>query len=214
MLVEASSQFHPSEELLEEFSFGRVREPALDALEDHLFVCDQCQAKVEEFSEYSHVWKRGIASYTPRGGGALGDILADGLALPLLTRPATLLAAGFLLAVVSTITLHYQRPAPASVQLTALRGGDDSALPSGPADRPIDLHMKAVTLPPAAGYRIELVNRSGRPIWVGDATRAGVQVSAHVSPNPGPGVYWVRLYGRRAETSQQDLLREFGLRLQ
>ena len=109
--------------------------------------------------------------------------------------------------------------AAATVQLAALRGGiagdgggggDDASgsLSPGPADRPLDLAVNAASLPPADGYRLELVDQSGRSLWTGQAKIAGAQLSAHVPSGPRPGIYWIRLY-----TNHNELLREFGMRL-
>ena len=56
---------HPTEELLEEYSFGRVSEPALASLEEHLLVCVPCQNQLEEvdacialIKNTARVWER------------------------------------------------------------------------------------------------------------------------------------------------------------
>jgi hypothetical protein len=54
---------HPAEDLLEEYSFGRIREPGLTSLEEHLLICAQCQAQLLEIDEYRAVLKSGIAAF-------------------------------------------------------------------------------------------------------------------------------------------------------
>jgi len=43
---------HPSEEMLEEYCFNRFPEESTPALEDHLFMCAPCQARVLEIDEH------------------------------------------------------------------------------------------------------------------------------------------------------------------
>ena len=202
MLVQASFKFHPEEELLEDYSFGRVPEPALAPLEEHLLACSQCTEKVEEID----VWRAATGSFQPGHRIPFPRWLTGPLSLP---KPAAaVLACGLLLAVAGAVTFRSYRPAAAaSIRLTALRGGDENGVAGGPADRPLDLTMNAVTLPASPGYRVEMVNVAGQTVWAGDAIPQRESLQAHVSSNPGPGLYWVRLYG------QQKLLREFGLRL-
>jgi hypothetical protein len=49
---------HPTEDLLEEYSFGRVLEPALAPLEEHLLDCTLCQERLLAVDEYTrlHCW--------------------------------------------------------------------------------------------------------------------------------------------------------------
>ena len=52
-----SVSVHPAEEILEEYGFGRVLEPALTPLEEHLLVCVACQAKLEDLDECAALMK-------------------------------------------------------------------------------------------------------------------------------------------------------------
>lgn len=48
---------HPTEELLEEYCFRRVSEPALTVLEEHLLICGVCQDVVSRLDEYIALMK-------------------------------------------------------------------------------------------------------------------------------------------------------------
>jgi hypothetical protein len=212
MLVEASRRFltHPAEEVLEEYGFGRVREPALTDLEVHLLVCASCQAKLQELDECAALMKAAAARY-------LRDPQPSRRTpawFPVPRFPASLLlVAGMLLVAIGAGIAWRWRSVPltATVQLAALRGGvseGSGSLAPGPANRPLDLAVNAASLPPAIGYRLEMVDQSGRTLWTGQAKIAGAQLSAHIPSGPRAGIYWVRLY-----TSNNELLREFGMRL-
>jgi len=63
MSVEALPELrlHPAEEVLEEYCLGRVRDPILSRVEDHLLVCPACCARVADLDVYLDVMKAGLA---------------------------------------------------------------------------------------------------------------------------------------------------------
>jgi hypothetical protein len=105
-------------------------------------------------------------------------------------------------------------PQTATVRLAAFRGGESSGISQAPSGRPLDLTADRTNLPPAPGYRVELVSQNGEKIWAGAAEVMGTKLSAHVAAGFRPGVYWVRLYASQAPGSRSQLLREYGLRLE
>jgi len=209
---------HPTEDLLEEYGFGRVCDPTLTVLEEHLFVCDTCQTKLEELEEYAVLMKTALAEFE-EDREANPPHPRHRFALPWLVDPwfvysgipGTILAGVLILALVTATIAWRTKPIPetATVQLTAFRGGESRGLALAPSGRPLNLTVDAANLPPAPGFRLELVSQSGRKIWTGEAKITGTTLSAHITDGPGSGVYWVRLY-----RSQGDLLREYGVRLQ
>ena len=44
---------HPEEEILERFSMGRLVEPELGEFEEHLLICDRCQERLDEATEFT-----------------------------------------------------------------------------------------------------------------------------------------------------------------
>lgn len=221
MLVEASRLFltHPAEEVLEEYGFGRVREPALTDLEEHLLVCASCQARLLELDEFAALMKAAAVSFLRDGQPSRRTSVR--FSVPRFPAARLVLVAGLLFAVIGAgIEWRWRSvPVTATVQLAALRGGGvgggagggdevSGSLSPGPADRPLDLAVNAASLPPAAGYRLELVDQSGQTLWTGEAKISGAQLFAHVPSGPRPGIYWIRLY-----TANNELLREFGMRL-
>ena len=80
--------------------------------------------------------------------------------------------------------------------LDAYRGGTSEA----PAGKPLDLKIDLKDVPPAAGYRVEIVDATGQRVWFGGTP-------ALVTQGLIPGIYWVRL-----STDSGDLVREYGLR--
>ncbi len=223
---------HPAEELLEEYIFGRVCEPALTALEEHLLVCVPCQIKLKELDDYTALMKSATSAWEQdreafRAGSVPGLGISRRFTIPKIPGPGVLLpgvllAAGLTAVVASAvfsgsahIPWHWQPVSPAaSVELMAMRGGNAKGGPTdglaqAPSGIPLDLAIDGANLPPAPGYRLEVVNQSGHEIWSGAAIVTGTNLSAHIAAGPRSGVYWVRLY-----SSSGDFLREFGMRLQ
>jgi len=214
---------HPSEDLLEEYSFGRVYEPALTEMEEHLLVCVSCQIKLEEVDEYRALMKSAAGTWErDREAFRAGPVSESGTSkrfaitrVPGVLLPGVLAAAVLMAVLVSAnIPWRWRSIPPATrVKLMAMRGGSSpgglaDGLAQAPAGNPLDLAMDGANLPPAQGYRLKVVNQSGQEIWSGAATVDGTQLSAHLAAGLRSGVYWVRLY-----SSSGDFLREFGMRL-
>ena len=211
---------HPREEVLEEYSFGRVHEPLLTVIENHLLICDLCRQNLEELEAYAAL-VRSVASKwerPPKKESTTARMFAftggPKVALSLVAAMAAVLA--------SAAVFEWRAPASAgssTVQLVAMRGGNiDSktaepttadGLAIAPARRPVVLEMDGAHLPPSPEYRIKIVDHSGVEVWSGAAEANGSHLSARLTEASRPGIYWVRLY-----TSGGELLREFGMRVQ
>jgi hypothetical protein len=204
---------HPTEELLEEYSFGRICEPALAPLEEHLLACPVCQSRLPAIDEYAAMMKAGIAAFererraSPPHSRRFAFSGIPGIRM-------VFAAACMVVFVSATIAWRMQPPSTvasqaATVKLTALRGGEADGATRAPVGRPLDLVIDRTDLPTSLAYRLEVVSSSGRQIWSGAAQIADQNISAHV-PNPlRPGMYWVRLY-----SSGDQLRREFGLHIE
>ena len=197
---------HPTEELLEEYSFGRVSEPALARLEEHLLVCVPCQEKLEEVERCiaeiraaARIWEREAPAKSHRVA-----FLHRRRAFLALATAAGM--AGIALVADNTLWRPQARP-PSTVKLLAMRGMESGAMVPVPAGRPLELTVDKANLLPEPGYRVQIVDPGGREVWNGTPAMAGTTLTARVSRGVRSGVYWVRLY-----SSSGKLLREFGMR--
>ncbi len=195
---------HPTEDLLEEYSFGRVWEPALAPLEEHLLDCTLCQDRLLAVDEYTALMKAGIAALerereATRPSSALRNFLVRQWLLRYRSDVACWLASLLVLAglqpsgeAVGVV------PLPMTVKLTALRGGDGDGVARAPFGRPLELDVRSNGL---AG-RVGLPSGSGQ---FHAATGCGAErrrsepqsLSARVTARLAPGAYWVRLYADR-----------------
>ncbi len=204
---------HPTEDLLEEYSFGRVLEPALAPLEEHLLDCTLCQDRLLAVDEYMALMKAGIAAIHREREATRPS---PGFAFPGIPGSHVVLAAAVIV-VLAGVTLGWRaQPSSAaasasiatSVRLTALRGGDGDGVAHARFGRPLELTVDRADLPSELAYRLDVVSSTGHSLWSGAAQLAAQNLSARVTTRLAPGAYWVRLY------SGGQLRREFGLRIE
>ncbi len=219
MSVAVLSTFHvhPTEDLLDEYVFGRLQGPALSTLEDHLLTCSSCQSALADLDDYNRAAKTALAELQ-QASPASAAWPPAWARLP--GGTTTIWAVGLILVLAGSAMFSWRRhPAPESfaVMLAAFRGGDAPTFAYAPAGRPLDLVIDGTRLPAASAYRLHIVNAYGKNAWSGAAAASDEKLSAHLSTGLGPGVYWVRLYASQAPSDapgDANLLREFGLRLE
>jgi hypothetical protein len=201
---------HPTEDLLEEYSFGRIGEPALGPLEAHLLLCSVCQAQVAAIDEYRALMKSGITAFERDRVAALAT--APRFAFPGFPSRLNMLLAAAALFMLVALPLAWRilrPPAEAggtsAVRLIALRGGDGAThVRSGGH---LELLVNRADLPPSLTYRLEMFSSSGGRIWSGITHEAGEDIAADVDSRFRAGIYWVRLY------SGDRMLREYALHI-
>ncbi len=223
---------HATEELLEEYSFGRICEPQLGWLEEHLLICEQCQAELDDIEEYKVFMKAGLASFeserlaaaSPAVSTAGGDppfrsqstvreALSCYFAWPRMPGVKSLLVASVVLVMAGAAATWKTQSSSvgtvpvATIRLIALRGGEGDVA-HAPSGRPLELVFGRTDLDGDLSYRAEVVDASGRQMWSGNVRIAEQSLSIRVDGALRAGVYWVRLY-----SSSGQLLREFGLRV-
>lgn len=175
---------HPDEDVFEKYTFGRLSEAAVASFEEHLLICETCQDRLNETTEYILAMKVCVAHFEP------ARLRKHGL-----RRNAV--AAAILLLTCLTALLSWRTPPGEAkpVVLEALRGTASTA-PSGQA---LELKIDLKDLPPGDDYRVEVVDATGRRVWFGGTP-------ARLTEGLAPGQYWVRL-----STPNGEQLREYGL---
>ena len=216
-----SALAHATEEVLEEYTFGRICEPQLGWLEEHLLICPECQSALDEIDEYRIFMKAGLASLESERQAAADRLNARASSpgpparffpLAWIRLPVTrvLLAAAVLLVLAGSF---WRMQAPvmgpvATVKLIALRGGE-GFVARAPSGRPLDLVFGRNNLAEDLAYQAEIVNSSGRRLWSGRVRIGEQDLSMRVDQPLEAGAYWVRL-----SSSGGQLLREFGLNVE
>lgn len=182
---------HPPEDAFEDYAFDRLSGHDAVDFEEHLLICEQCQGTLAKTDEYIRLMKAATAAYvaghpaSPRRGHSLRWNAA---------------AAALLLLTCLTGLLSWRTPAgdPKAITLDAYRS---DAVPKAPAGQPLDLKIDFRDVRPAPGYRVEVVDSTGRRVWFGGTP-------AHLTKGLPKGKYWVRLL-----TDTGEWLREYGLRV-
>jgi len=182
---------HPDEDVFENYVFGRLSASPLEAFEEHLLICEHCQIRLEQTEDYIRIMKAATAAYVTEQRESPPYQPRRGLHW-------NAAAAAALLITCLTALLSWRTPSgePKTIVLDAFRGGSLEA----PAGRPLDLKIDLKDVPPAAGYRVEIVDAAGHRVWFGGTP-------AYVTRGLAPGAYWVRL-----STDSGEPLREYGLR--
>lgn len=209
---------HPTEEVLEEYSLERLSEAELAPLEEHLLVCETCQAKLQEIDRFIRAMKVAAPELgVPRPLGPMaapGGRLAGWLnwlrgRFPVTPGRAALAGAMALLCAVAVVDRpRAPKGSPVSVTLRSLRGGEIGSATAAPAGQPLRLSLEVPDQSGCAPCRVEIVSDSGRPVWSGEPSFSDGRVSITAPAGLSAGVYWVRLYN--GGTGPE---REFGLRL-
>lgn len=201
---------HLAEEIIENYAAGKLPEPELEIVEEHLLICVQCQDQVEQ----THVFIQAFRSASKRledSPPSAWDRVRD---LVTLHRGVTWTAASAFAAVVLMFgVVPYLVPIgsgnPQRIELSAVRGADTSAS-HAKTNAPIDLQLDVSDLPASSLYTIEVVDSNGQVIhnFTNEAKSSKLAVSI-AEPLPA-GQYWVRVYGNSLKT---ELLREYGLKV-
>jgi hypothetical protein len=188
---------HPDEDVLENYAFNRLSDLEVSEIEEHLLICEECQRTFAATDEYVQLMKAGTAAYIAKhapGSPPRVRLREEGLRW-------NAAAAAILLLTCLTALLSWRAPlgVPQTIELNALRGDSPSNISQAPAWQPLDLQIDLKEVRPAAGYRVEVVDATGRRVWFGGTP-------ARLTKGLSPGVYWVRL-----STDAGEYLREYGL---
>lgn len=205
---------HPAEATWEKYVFGRLSDQEAATVEEHLLVCESCQAALQEVAEYIQLMKAGTASRH----SASADPLARGWRRfrdPAAQPVGRAVWITGLAAVCFALWLPTgSRPSSetASVRLESFRGGG-VAIAHAPARKPLDLSIddlsiNASDVPASPEYRVTVITSSGKQVWAGTPNRSDAILSVHLAQGLNSGTYWVRLYAHESE-----ILGEYGLLL-
>ena len=188
---------HPDEDAFEDYIFGRLSETTISEFEEHLLACEPCQLTLAEADEYVRVMK---AAYFLAYAGDFGLPVASPHPI---RKPDEGLrwnaaAAAVLLLTCLTALLSWRNPGgdPKTVELHAYRG-DSSSSARAPAGKPLDLRLDLAGLRSSAGFRVEIVDQTGRRVWFGG-------IPARLTDGLASGAYWVRIAADAGEPLREN----------
>ncbi len=163
-----------------------------EVLEEHILVCERCQAALAQTDEYIRLMKFAMSRplKVPRN------------------RPVLATAGALAATCIAVLTWHPSHGWPASAVFASFHGRAGVAVNQAAAGQPLDLSIPATNIPPAAQYRLEVATSTGESIWSGPARAADGRLSAHFPRSLSAGRYRVRLYAQSSEP-----LAEYGLQV-
>jgi hypothetical protein len=183
---------HSSEDELELYVHGKLTPDRVDAVEDHLLVCQSCRTALDEAVVYYRAMRAGLAhaqEFRPRGWFQWTGIPSFALAVAALVIVA---AAGWFMTRTSA-----PRVPLAVIELVAMRGD----MPV--TDRAWETELRLKDLADFAGD-VEVVDANGGPVWKGAVTSGGI---LRVNKTLAEGTYFVRAY------QGSKLVHEYGFRV-
>ncbi len=209
---------HPSDDELELYSLGRLKEPRLSFLEEHLLICEECRRRMTKSDEYVAAMRLALTemekesveteetarSRRPNHFSGFPNV------------PKSLWV-GALAAVVLFFVIpprQWKATAPVDLTLHAYRGDAASLKQTAPAKQPLILHVDVSGLPERASYRVEIVDAGGKPVFGAEQAVSSGDVAVKLDSGFPAGQYWVRVHGpTRTGEDRGELLREFSLRV-
>ena len=208
--MQIESDQHFADDLLEKYSIGHLPDEQVPAMEEHLFVCSDCQQRLSSIDEYVQVVKTAAAELE-RAKTARKPSFTDALVgrfwpipKPVWALGLTLASLAVVLGVLSPWQVRQRRQT--ELTLSASRG-DVSLMPHAGSHDEIQLKIDTARIAPAPVYQLYLVNANGAKVWNGTfSPQATHEIVAKV-PALRSGQYWVRIY--RA-TDLVNSLQEYG----
>ncbi len=199
--IQLANGRHPDEEAMEQYSMGCLAEPQVASFEEHLLVCESCQARLAHEDALRQSVRDAAPLLESRPAAAWGGRLKFAW------------AAGFLIVFLAVFAgieernLRRSNDAPAVILLHATRGAADpsSAAPFG---KPLTLVLDLTDLPSFPGYPVEIVDAGGHPAFASNAAPRNSQLRSTLTRGLAAGEYFVRVYN-----PARELLREYALAL-
>ena len=181
---------HPDEAVLEMYCMEKLEGSRLEAFEEHLLICDECQDRVTETDSFLIGMRAALSHPVAESNWERWNIFRV-VQMPVPVWAAGAVAFVGLGGVYLTRNLSTQTP-PLAIALAATRGGSMTSVKS---TGPFDLDLDARDLAPSGPYRVQLVNGDGTEVWSTSSDVRDGHVHAIVRQRLSPGQYYVRIAG-------------------
>jgi anti-sigma factor RsiW len=186
---------HQPDDRLELYALGRLPEPEVTVVEEHLLVCLSCRQRLDEVELFAVAMRQAISSEPPARERPMWFAWLRQQLSPRLS-PRLIGAVGFAAIMLTTfLYLHPGRKvdALASLDLAAMRGDVQQVSPAQETD------ITLTDAPGQRGLRAEVVDYKGVNVW--SAGSSTVRIKKQLPS----GSYFVRLFDQSGK-----LLHEYG----
>ncbi len=207
--MQTECERHFDEDLLEQYSIGRLSDERVLAVEEHLLLCSECQLRFTSIDEFVSATKVAAAELESEKAAPKRDFAELLRRLWLIPKPiwgAGMATACLAVSMVVLSSWQVQNGPETELRLTASRG-QDVLTPHASSHEKLLLIIDPTSIAPAPVYVLQVVNASGGEVWKAEPTTKGNQIAARV-PKLRAGTYWVRLYNR---IDTENPLQEYGL---
>ncbi len=209
----SSAKEHAGDDVLEQYSMGKLPEGELETFEEHLLICVECQQRLAETDAYVRAAHAAAGRLELERAAAPTNPFRALIAVFTVPRTAWALGSVLLALAISWIAVHRRDssaigPSPVAVILQTTRGTEGPAV--APSHAPLMLRIDLVQLPALPSYSLEVAARDGSVVGEYRAVSKGGNLSVPIKGTLAAGKYWVRLY---APAPGKELLREYGLEL-
>ena len=202
--MQFSDERHTIDELLELYSSGRLAEPQLTHVEEHVLLCEHCQHRLSFEDDFREAMRAAAVNFDQQSRAANRF---PRVAKPFVKPVWAYALAACLIAFVAVRWVSQYRPStsPAAAMLGTTRGAVNSAS-AVPAREPIVLTLDLTDLPPLPAYKLEVVDETGRTVFQSTAVPENNRLRFDLSRGLPEGAYFVRV-----DSFANELLREYAL---
>jgi anti-sigma factor RsiW len=199
-----SRKSHPEEELLERYAMGRLAEPQLGEVEEHLLICQGCQERLDEATAYTAILRQAAANVAAQPQAAEAG-WRQWLRLEWLPMPMPALAGAMAVLAIALVWQPWRTPGVLewrTVELETMRGGGSEAAGMEGFGLALRLDVSGLVIDGATG---QIVSADGQVVAEGTVAMVAGKAEFRHAPGLAAGRYWVRLK-KNGET-----LREYAL---
>jgi hypothetical protein len=189
---------HIPEETLEQYCLGRLAEPEVEPIEEHLLFCDSCQEMLSQTDNFLRAI-RVACEELPAEAAVEPWWKRVWVGLPNYTKPALAMAT---CALAVFLFLPGRNPGSAVVDLQAMRGRETNV--EAPAGKNLTLRLSVDGLAVSGPYELRVSNLAGASVATAAVEQSGSGSVAHVE-SLSAGTYWARLF------ANGQLVREYSL---
>jgi len=192
---------HPDDEALELYALGRLDEPELGELEEHILICAGCQDRLDQATEFANLMREATAKVA--SAPEPEPAWKKWFRFDWMPMPAMAGAMAVLFAVMMWQPWQQKPPAQwQTVELETVRGEANGA--AGAAGAALHLKMDVAGLD-ATGATAQIVTAGGETVSEVPVDEAGGKAEIRYEKGLSAGRYWVRL------RKSGETIREFAL---
>lgn len=194
---------HPEETTLELYALGRLSEPELAELEEHLLVCATCQDRLDEATEYVQIVREAVVTVAAQA--PVEPVWRRWLRLSWLPLPVPALAGAMAVLLALVFWQPWRTVGPSewrTVELETRRGETPATGASTGFSLSLRLDASGLSV---AGTTAQIVAADGATVAELPVRAEENKAVVQYSPGLRAGTYWVRL------KQSGETLREYAL---